>query len=285
MKIVFAKSMGFCPGVVRALKIGEKTGKEGKKPVNVLKDIVHNPHVVAKLKRAGLGSVKKAEEAKSGTLIFSAHGVSPQVRKKALKLGLSLVDATCPLVLKVHKIVKNLAQKGWEIILIGDKKHDEIMGIMGEAPRRIKLINTNPTGQEGLQIKKLKAKFPQKLAVVTQTTLSSTDSEEIINLLRKKYPQIQVFNTICQATKERQKAVKNLAKKVDLILVIGSSQSANSQRLAKIAQETGTPSLLLDNAEEIREDMFRGIKKLGITAGASTPEWIVKEVVERIKSL
>lgn len=276
MEIILAKTYGFCIGVERAIEIAKKVRKENNGEVNVLKEIVHNPYVVNSLKGEGIGSVSSLQKVKKGTIIFSAHGVGPNIVEEAKKKDLRIVDATCPLVTKVHNLVKLLARKGYIIILVGDKQHDEIIGVSGEAPKNIIVISR----KEEIDSLSIDA---NRIAVITQTTLSIDDSAEIINLLKRKFPNIEVHNTICNATQLRQMAIKDLAKKVDLILVVGYPTSANSKRLVYVAKSCGKPSYLINNEKEINKEWFNGVKKVGITSGASTPDFIVNNVIKKLR--
>lgn len=278
MEVVLAKTYGFCMGVKRAIEIAKKVRKENNDEVNVLKDIVHNPHVVDSLKRMGIGSVHSLQNAKGGTIIFSAHGVGPDIVRDAKRKDLNTVDATCPLVTKVHDLVKLLTRENYTIIIVGDKNHDEIIGVSAEAPKNVKIISRKE------EIDTLPVDSG-KIAAITQTTLSVDDSIEIINLLKKKFPDIKVYNTICGETQLRQKAVKDLAKKVDLILVVGSPKSANSKRLVQVGKSCGKETYLINNEKEIKKEWFHGVKRVGVTAGASTPDEIVKNVVKMVKLL
>ena len=278
MEVILAKPYGFCMGVKRAIDIAKKVRKKTKGEVNVLKEIVHNQYVVDSLKKQGIGSVSSLQKVKKGTIIFSAHGVGSNIVEEGKKRGLNIVDATCSLVIKVHNLVKLLAKEGYTIILIGDKNHDEIIGVRSEAPKNIKIISKKE------EISNLSI-ASNKIVVITQTTLSIDDSREIVNLLKRKFPNIKVYNTICNATQLRQKSVKDLTKKVDLILVVGSSRSANSKTLVQVIRSCGKTPYLVKNEEEIKEEWFNGIKKVGITAGASTPNEIVENVIEKVKKL
>lgn len=278
MEVVLAKVYGFCMGVKRAIEIARKTREENKGKVAVLKEIVHNPYVVDSLKKEGIDSVSSLQKVQKGTIIFSSHGVSPDIVEEAKNKNLNIVDATCPLVTKVHNLVKLLAGKGYTIILVGDKQHDEIIGVRGEAPENIKIISKKD------DIDNLSIDSGKK-AVITQTTLSIDDSIEIVNLLKKKFPGIEVYNTICNATQSRQQAVKDLSKEVDLILVVGSSTSANSKRLVHVARSCGKASYLINDEKELKKKWFNGVRKVGVTAGASTPDFIVNNVIEKLKGM
>jgi len=278
MEVILAKTYGFCMGAKRAIEIAKRARKENDGSVNVLKEIVHNPYVVSSLKKMGIGSVHSLQKVKNGVIIFSAHGVAPDVVEETKNKGLKIVDATCPLVTHIHRLVKGLAKKGYTIILIGDRQHDEIIGISGESPKNIKIISKKE------EIYNLTVDS-SKVAVITQTTLSVDDSIEIISILKKKFPDIEVYNTICNATQSRQKAVKDLSEKVDLIIVIGSQKSANSKRLAQIARCCSKPSYLINDGKEISKKWFTNVKRVGITAGASTPDEIVEKVIKRVSLL
>lgn len=278
MKVILAKTYGFCPGVERAIKIAQEARKR-KGEITVWKEIVHNPTVITALTKKGIKFEKNLGAIKQGVVIFSAQGVSPAARKQAKKQGLVIIDATCPLVTKAHALVKNFAKKGYEIVYIGDKGHDEVIGVMGEAPDKIKVISKKE------EVKSLRLKNSKKLVVVTQTTLSIFETKEIIDALVKKFPRAQIFETICQATTLRQKAVKDLARKTQAVVVVGGRTSANSKRLKEVVEKMGKPAYLVENASQLDKTWFTGLKLIGITAGASTPEKSIQEVAGKIKSL
>lgn len=287
MRVILAKTYGFCEGVKRAIKIARKQEKENKgNPVFILKEIVHNPQVVEDLARKGLKSVKSLKEIPAGaTIIFSAHGVSPQVFRQAQKRGLKIIDATCPLVLKVHAIAKKLAGQGYKIIYLGDPRHDEVLGVMGEDIQNIIPINPNFFTKTQNLKGKLRLVKNNKIAVITQTTLSTKDTQKAIDSLRAVFPKILIYNTICHATTERQQAVVDLVKKVQAIVVIGGKRSANTKRLWEIARNFGKKAYSIENAKNLHNEWFDDVDKVGITAGASTPDWVTQEVLDKLESL
>ncbi len=281
-KILLAKPRGFCAGVERAIEIVEIALKIYPPPVYVFHEIVHNSFVVKDLGSRGAIFVNGVSEAPDGSvLIFSAHGVSPEIRNQAKKKNLRLIDATCPLVTKVHLEAILFAKQGCTILLVGHEGHDEVIGTMGEAPERILLVDT-PEDVEKLQIEN-----PEKVAVITQTTLSLDDTKATIEAIKKKFPKV-IFppkEDICYATTNRQIAVKELVEKADLILVIGSENSSNSKRLAEVAKDQGVKAYLIDDVTKIQSEWFKGVQVVGITAGASAPEHLVKEVLDYFKKL
>ena len=279
-KILLVQPRGFCAGVVRAVAIVEEA-LELHKPIYVRKEIVHNQHVVQDLRERGAIFVDEIEEVPAGEpgqpviCIFSAHGVSPEVRRQAQEKNLFVLDATCPLVTKVHMEAIRFAKEGYSIILIGHNGHEEVEGTMGEAPFAITLVESVE------DVKKLVLPDPEKLIYLTQTTLSVDDTAEIIAALKAKFPQMTPppKEDICYATTNRQHAVKQLAPLCDLILVIGAKNSSNSQRLRETAQLCGTQSYLIDDETFIRDEWFEGVQTVGITAGASAPEVLVDRVI------
>jgi len=280
-KVILAAPRGFCAGVVRAIDIVQIALEVYPKPIYVRKEIVHNRHVVAELCEKGAVFVESLEEVPEGqTVIFSAHGVSPQVREAAEQRGLQVIDATCPLVTKVHLEAARYAQREFTIILIGHVGHDEVVGTMGVAPENILLV----TGIE--DVGELEVRDPDRLAYLTQTTLSLEDTREIITALRRRFPRIQgpPSEDICYATQNRQMAVHELARQTDLILVVGSQNSSNSNRLVEEAIKAGTPSFLIDDVTSIQSEWLEGVTTLGVTSGASAPEELVQEVVNRFSN-
>lgn len=286
MDITLANPRGFCAGVDRAIDIVNRALDLFEPPIYVRHEVVHNKFVVDNLRDRGAIFVDELHEVPDDSIvIFSAHGVSKAVQKEATNRGLKVFDATCPLVTKVHMEVTRYAKQGSEVILIGHKGHPEVEGTMGQydysAGGDIYLVED----EEDVEL--LKPKNPESLSYVSQTTLSMDDTAKVINALRSKFKQIQGPKTddICYATQNRQDAVKELAQSSDLILVVGSPNSSNSNRLRELGQRMGAVSYLIDNADEIQANWFEGIKKVGITAGASAPEVLVKQVVTRVQEL
>jgi len=281
-RVVLAAPRGFCAGVVRAIEIVNTVLQLLPPPIYVRKEIVHNRFVVEHFKQRGVIFVNELDEVPDGaTVIFSAHGVSPAVREMARKKNLSVIDATCPLVTKVHLEAIRFAQEGYSIILIGHEGHEEVEGTMGEAPHCTYLV------QSVEDVERLQVPDPEKVAYLTQTTLSVDDTAEIVAALKRKFPKIVGPRTddICYATQNRQNAVKALAKQVDVILVIGSQNSSNSQRLKEVAISNGCPAYLIDGAEHIQTEWLIDAESVGVTSGASAPEILVKQVVQRLQEL
>jgi 4-hydroxy-3-methylbut-2-enyl diphosphate reductase len=277
MKIILAKPRGFCAGVERAIKCVEQALERYGAPVYVLNDIVHNATVVTELREKGAVFVKDLQDVPAGShLLFSAHGVSPERFEHAKKFDMEVIDATCPLVEKVHNEARRFASKDYTIILIGEEGHDETIGTMGWAPSHIKRVLTEE------EVEHLDVPNPDKLSYITQTTLSVYDCEVVIEALKRKFPNIQGPPTsdICYATSNRQAAVNTLAPQVDLVLVVGDRESANSNRLAEICQALGRPSFLISSAAMIEEEWLEGVESILLTAGASAPEKLVQGVIE-----
>ena len=276
MKILLAAPRGFCAGVNMAIESLDLAIRAFGTPVYVYHEIVHNKYVVDTFRAKGAIFVESLEHVPVGsTLLFSAHGVSPEVRRLARERKLAAIDATCPLVTKVHLEAIRYAKEGYTILLIGHEGHDEVIGTMGEAPQAMVLVESAEEAD--------KLEFPPdtKLAYLTQTTLSVDDANRIISRLRARFPQIAnpPKDDICYATQNRQEAIHILAREADLVLVLGSQNSSNSQRLKEIAQENGIPARLIDGAQDIDSVWFDGVKTVLITAGASAPESVVQECI------
>jgi len=279
-EIVLAGPRGFCAGVDRAIDIVELALQVCPHPVYVRKEIVHNRHVVEALRAKGAHFVDELDEVPDdATVIFSAHGISPAVREESQRRGLRVIDATCPLVTKVHLEAIRYAREGYSIILVGHADHDEVVGTMGEAPDRMFLI-AHPEDVERLGVPD-----PDKVAYLTQTTLSVDDTRDCIEALRRRFPKIvgPSKDDICYATQNRQAAVKTVAGEVDVLLVIGAANSSNANRLVEVSRVMGTPSHLINDKNDIRPEWLEGARRVGITAGASTPEFLVSEVVEEVR--
>jgi 4-hydroxy-3-methylbut-2-en-1-yl diphosphate reductase len=275
--ILLAAPRGYCAGVDRAVQTVERALELYGAPVYVRKEIVHNKHVVEKLRDRGAVFVESEAEVPEGaTVVFSAHGVSPAVHANARERGLHTIDATCPLVTKVHVEAKKFAADDYTIVLIGHAGHEEVEGTMGEAPAHIVLIE-DEAGVEDLEVRD-----PSKVAYISQTTLSVDETRAIIARLRERFPAITGPRTddICYATTNRQAAVKQLALEADLVLVIGSRNSSNSNRLVEVARELGADSYLIDNEAQVREEWLVGKRVIGITSGASAPEELVQRLVD-----
>jgi len=275
-RLLLAKPRGFCAGVDRAIDVVNLALELYPGPVYVRKEIVHNVHVVNDLRAKGAIFVDELDEVPDGaTVIFSAHGVSPDVRARAAARGLKVIDATCPLVTKVHHEAVRFAREGRPIVLVGHQGHDEVVGTMGHAPEHIQLIGSAEEAEA------LRVPDPDRVAVITQTTLSLDDTSTVVDVLRRRFPSIEAptRDDICYATQNRQVAVKALARRAPVILVIGSKNSSNSNRLAEVAQAAGARAYLIDDISQIEPAWLEGVECLGITAGASAPEHLVDEVV------
>jgi 4-hydroxy-3-methylbut-2-en-1-yl diphosphate reductase len=276
MKVLMAKKYGFCMGVKRAVEIVEKAAQENSS-LTILHQIVHNPSVVLSLEKKGVQSVEGIENVRTKTIVFSAHGVSPQVRDEAKNKNLTVIDATCPLVLKVHGIVRSFALRGYEFIYVGHRGHPEPLGVMGWASGKVTLI------EDKNEVELLNIQNPDKLVVVTQTTLSLLDTKETIDAIKIKYPKAKVFNTICFETTDRQEALLELIPQVDLVVVVGGKNSSNSQRLSEIARKKGKIGYLVEDVSEIEKDWFKNIHTVGLTSGASTPDFETEKVRQQIE--
>jgi 4-hydroxy-3-methylbut-2-enyl diphosphate reductase len=282
MRILLANPRGFCAGVDRAIEIVEAALARFGPPVYVRHEIVHNRHVVDGLRAKGAVFVDDPGEVPRGALlIFSAHGVSPAVREAAERQGLRSIDATCPLVTKVHVEARRFAESGHEIVLVGHAGHVEVEGTMGHAPERIRLV------ENVADVERLALREPARLAVLTQTTLSMDDTRDVLDALRRRFPAVQLprKDDICYATQNRQNAVKAMLGAVDLLLVVGAPESSNSNRLVEIACKAGVAAHLVETADDIRPAWLDGVRSVGVTAGASAPEVLVEAVITRLRAL
>jgi 4-hydroxy-3-methylbut-2-enyl diphosphate reductase len=280
MKIILANPRGFCAGVNMAIECLERALEFFGPPIYVYHEIVHNKYVVERFIKQGVSFVEHLHEVPEGSvLLFSAHGVSPQIRSEARERKLTAIDATCPLVTKVHLEAIKYAKEDYTIVLIGHEGHDEVIGTMGEAPERMVLVET-AEDVEALQIN------PEKIAYLTQTTLSVDDANIVINALRRKFPQISnpPKDDICYATQNRQDAVRQLASQADVVLVLGSQNSSNSKRLQEIAGSLGPHAHLIDGVREIQPEWLHSGQTVLITAGASAPEEVVQEVIDFLRT-
>ncbi|GAB3372153.1 4-hydroxy-3-methylbut-2-enyl diphosphate reductase [Massilia agri] len=281
-EILLAQPRGFCAGVDRAIEIVERALRQFGAPIYVRHEIVHNAYVVEDLRNKGAIFIEELEDVPAGnTLVFSAHGVSKAVRADAEARGLTIFDATCPLVTKVHVEVAKMRKQGCEIIMIGHDGHPEVEGTMGQAEEGMHLVETVE------DVATLQVKNPDQLAYVSQTTLSVDDTADIIAALKARFPNIiePKKGDICYATTNRQEAVKFLAPQVEVVVVVGSPNSSNSNRLREVAEKKGTPAYMVDNASKIDPAWIEGKKRIGVTAGASAPEVLVQAVIDRLKEL
>lgn len=282
MKVTLVSPRGFCAGVVRAIDIVNIALQKFPHPIYVRKEIVHNRAVVESFKKQGVIFIDSLQEAPEGSLvIFSAHGVSPAVRQEAKERNVQVIDATCPLVTKVHLEVHKYVRDNYSIILIGHKEHDEVVGTTGEAPDKIQVVGSVE------EVDHLTVPDPSKVVCLTQTTLSVDETKDIYAAIKKRFPNMvsPAKGDICYATQNRQDAVKELIKQgIDLLLVVGSRNSSNSVRLCEVAKARGINSYLIDNASEIQPEWLNGVKRVGLSAGASAPEYLVEEVEAVLRS-
>jgi 4-hydroxy-3-methylbut-2-enyl diphosphate reductase len=281
-EILLAQPRGFCAGVDRAIEIVERALQQFGAPIYVRHEIVHNAYVVADLRAKGAIFIEDLDDVPAGnTLVFSAHGVSKAVRAEAAQRGLAIFDATCPLVTKVHVEVAKMRKQGCEVVMIGHDGHPEVEGTMGQADAGMHLVET-VADVEGLRVAN-----PDQVAYVSQTTLSVDDTAAVIAALKQKYPNIiePKKGDICYATTNRQEAVKFMAPQVELVIVVGSPNSSNSNRLREVAEKKGTPAYMIDNASQIDPQWLAGKLRIGVTAGASAPEVLVQAVIDRLREL
>jgi len=278
MEVVLSTPRGFCAGVVRAINIVEIAIENFGTPVYVRHEIVHNKYVVDSLRAKGAVFVDEIAEVPNGaTVIFSAHGVGPSVWEAAKSRGLSIIDATCPLVTKVHLESIKYAKEGYSVIVIGHYGHPEVIGTLGQSPHASCLVSTSAEAEL------VQVDDPTKVVALTQTTLSVEDTWDIIGTLRRRFPDMVARNDICYATTNRQDSARAMARSVDLVLVIGAQNSSNCNRLREVAQQVGVPSHLIDDASLIEPAWLDGVERVGITSGASTPESLVEAVIDRLK--
>ncbi|HEX2650996.1 MAG TPA: 4-hydroxy-3-methylbut-2-enyl diphosphate reductase [Burkholderiales bacterium] len=282
MDVLLANPRGFCAGVERAIEIVERALEQHGAPIYVRHEIVHNKYVVEDLKKKGAVFVEELAEVPSGsTVIFSAHGVSKAVRAEAKARGLKVFDATCPLVSKVHVEVAKMLRDGYHIVMIGHRGHPEAEGTMGQSAERMHLVETVD------EVAQLEVADAVPLAYVTQTTLSVDDAERIVAALKRRFPDIRgpKKDDICYATQNRQDAVKFMAPRCDVVIVVGSPNSSNSNRLREVAENMGAEAYMVDNAEQLRPEWIEGKARVGVTAGASAPEVLVNQLIERLQEL
>jgi len=282
MDVLLANPRGFCAGVERAIEIVERALEQFGRPIYVRHEIVHNKIVVDTLRRKGAVFVEELDEVPHGAwLVFSAHGVSKEVRADAERRGLKVFDATCPLVNKVHLEVSKMLREGYEIVMIGHRGHPEVEGTVGQAAGGISLI------ENAADVATLAVRDPSRLAYVTQTTLSVDDAQRTVAALRARFPQIRgpKRDDICYATQNRQDAVKLMAPQCDVVIVVGSPNSSNSNRLREVAEHIGAEAYMVDSAADLNPEWIAGRRRVGVTAGASAPEALVQQLVSRLKEL
>jgi 4-hydroxy-3-methylbut-2-en-1-yl diphosphate reductase len=285
MEVVRITPRGYCHGVVDAFRIARRVREETEGPVYMLGQLVHNTHSTEDLQRQGVSLVDPPNRLagldmiERGTVIFTAHGVSPQVKEKAEARGLRAVDATCSDVVRTHDLVRDLAGRGYDVVYVGRRGHPEPEGVMGEAPGKVHLV------QEVADVDRLEIEN-DRVAVTCQTTLSVWDTEALIDAVRRRYPGCEVHNEICRATQERQEAAVEAARDVDMVIVVGSPRSSNSNRLVEVVRKlAGKPAHLVDRMEEIDLGWFKGVRKVGVTSGASTPTQLTRKVIEYLEQV
>lgn len=287
MEVIKITPRGYCYGVVDAIQLAKAVAKDPRypRPIYILGMIVHNRHAVKSLEEYGIITLDGADrlelldQVERGTVIFTAHGVSPAVKEKAAARGLTCVDATCPDVTRTHELVRRLASQGYQILYIGKRGHPEPDGVIGEAPEHVHLVE-NERDIDNLDIP------TEKLAVTTQTTLSKWDTQHLIDYIQAKWPHVEVYNEICLATQERQEAAAVQAKEADVVLVVGDVRSNNSNRLVQVVREmAGRPAYLVDNVDEVKLEWLRGARRVAVTAGSSTPTHVTRKVIEFLESL
>lgn len=277
MEIIIARHAGFCFGVKRALEMVEACLSGLNVPSYSLGPLIHNPQTVAKLSARGLKPIEDIDEIDMGNLVIRSHGAAPETLKTAREKGLTIIDATCPFVEKAQQLAEKLNSEGYQVVVVGDKAHPEVVALVGWTGGSAMVI-------EGPEEASNLPSFP-KLGVVAQTTQRAENLDEVIDVLKDKTGALKVFNTICHATRDRQKAAVELACQVDIMIVIGGRNSSNTRKLAKVCEDTGTATFHIERAEELCPRWFKNIVRVGVTAGASTPDWIIEEVVQRMKDL
>lgn len=278
--MLLANPRGCCAGVDRAIAVVDRLLDQHGKPIYVRKEIVHNRQVVDRLRERGAVFVEEVSEVPEGAiLVFSAHGISPAVRNTAKERKLRVIDATCPLVSKVHYEAIKFAKAGLHVLLIGHAEHDEVVGTMGEIPGQISLV------ESAEDVQSVQVPDPERVAVITQTTLSVDETREVLDAVRRRFPSVRTpaRDDICYATQNRQDAVRALASECDVLLVVGSENSSNSLRLRELAEQLGTKAYLVDGADQIQPQWVQGVRRVGVTAGASSPESLTQAIVERLR--
>jgi 4-hydroxy-3-methylbut-2-enyl diphosphate reductase len=280
-KILIARHHGFCMGVKRAINIAEDTAQDKNRKVTILNEIVHNETVVQRFRDQGVGQAYSLDDVTEGTLIISAHGIAPYVIEDAKAKGLDVIDATCPLVTRIYNIVTKVIENGYHVIHFGDPHHDETQGVVGHSPDKITVV-TNKS-----ELPSLPAWTDRKLGLTSQSTCNQEEVAEFQKLAKEKWPHIEIFDTICNATTQRQNAILDLAPQVDMVLVVGSKTSANSVRLAQISDAICGRGKLISSAADIKDEWLADekIESVGVSAGASTPEFLVEEVIRRLVAL
>jgi len=284
MKINLSQFAGFCDGVKRAYAIVSNLDMtKAKSPVYILGSLVHNPDVIKKVEEKGIRKINCAkflnsQEGEIGTLIITAHGVGPEVFRIAKEKNIEIIDTTCPKVIKVQRLAQVFSKRGYEIILVGDKGHEEVEGINSWGDKKAKIISSEE------DLNNMEFSQEKKIAVITQTTQDIDFFKKIEKIVKEKNPQAEIFSTICLATHDRQEEIKKMAQDSDAVIIIGSRESANSKRLAEIAKEKNPNSYFIENASQLKKDWFKNAENVLVSAGASTPSWIIREVIEKLNT-
>ncbi len=277
MEIHLAKNAGFCFGVERALRIAYHTARQAKNPIYTLGQLIHNPQVVEELQKEGIVIIDDLNSIREGTLIIRSHGLPPSVIEKAREKNLSIVDATCPFVSHAQEKAKLLSKEGYQVVVLGEREHPEVEGILDYAGKNAICIN-NHNDIKNLTLSK-------KIGVVAQTTQSSKVFSRVVTELVKVAREVRVFNTICTSTQMRQTAALKLAREVDCMVVVGGRNSANTKRLASLVKDRGIPAYHIEKETELNKELFSETKKVGVTGGASTPEWVIRKVIDHLKNM
>jgi len=277
VEIIVAKNAGFCFGVKRALDLVARAADDRSRPVYTLGALIHNPQEIARLEEGGVHQADALDEVSSGAIVLSAHGVDPEVEEAARGRGLEVIDATCPFVKRAHDHILALSREGYAIVILGDRGHREVEGLAARAEGKAEIVSSAEEAQ--------RLPFRKRFGLVVQTTQRPEALRAVAGVLAERCGELRVFNTICEATVKRQQSARELAERVDVMIVVGGRNSANTQRLAEICAATGTPTHHVETAAELQGEWVGGIARVGVTAGASTPAWIVDEVVQRLRQL
>lgn len=278
MKVRLASHAGYCYGVERALKLTLKAARQAEQPIYTLGPIIHNPQVVESLREQGVAPVRKISEVPGGIVIVRSHGVEPEMFAQAGKKGVTVIDATCPFVKKAQQAAAKLVAAGYDLIIVGERNHPEVVGIVAHAGGKATVA------QKAAELAGLRKRY-RRLGIVVQTTQPESSLREIVDAVLSRVSELKVYNTICDATSKRQRAAERLAEKVDAMIIVGGKNSGNTRRLAQICRATHTRTRHIETAAEIKEEWFKPEMLIGVSAGASTPDWILKEVVARLECL
>jgi len=277
VEIIVAENAGFCFGVTRALELVARAADDASRPVYTLGALIHSPQEAARLERQGVRRVDSIEDVDEGAIVLSAHGVDPEIERQAEERGLPVIDATCPFVKRAHGHILTLSREGYSVVILGDRGHREVEGLAARAGGKADIVTSSD------EVERLP--FREKYGLVVQTTQRHEALRSVAGALAERCRELRVFNTICEATIKRQESARDLARRVDVVIVVGGRNSANTKRLAEICASTGTRTHHVETADELQADWVRGARAVGVTAGASTPAWIIDEVVQRLREL